>query len=179
MRVTDRDHALLRSIEDDLLDQAVTTTSILQKVIILGGRAGSVALRDWARKELHGYGGEDDVPSYRTVNAVIQMDYVNGSMHATGQTIGCEDLPDAVTEKGYDNTITFVQGIAELEAMAASNGPSKFSRSGNSMIIKMMESKLRGNNPFLQITGLYWVVSSASITGVGQPRPYIACRACR
>ena len=69
------------------------------------------------------------------------MDYVNGNMHATGQSICLEDLPDVVREKGYDNTITFTQGIAELEATAATDGAVKFSRFGNSMIIRMMESK--------------------------------------
>lgn len=56
----------------------------------LGGRAGTADLRDWARRELDGYGGDDDLPDYRVVTVPILID--GSTFHAiiTGGG-GCRD----------------------------------------------------------------------------------------
>jgi AbiTii len=40
-----------------VLADTVPLSSLLQKCIVLGGKAGSEGMRDWARRELNGYGG--------------------------------------------------------------------------------------------------------------------------
>ena len=58
---------LLDEIESDLLNSK-PLADVLRKVIVLGGRAGSGALRDWASLELNGYAGSDEqIPPYRGV----------------------------------------------------------------------------------------------------------------
>lgn len=69
-----RDHTLLGQIERDLLDDR-PLADVLRKVIVLGGRAGSGELRDWASLELDGYAGRTEpIPAYRGVAAHIQID---------------------------------------------------------------------------------------------------------
>lgn len=53
---------LLGDIENDLLSDR-PIADVLRKVVILGGRAGSAELRDWASQELKGFSGvEAEVP---------------------------------------------------------------------------------------------------------------------
>ncbi len=51
--------SLLSEIERDLLDD-VPISTVLRKLIILGGYAGASELRDWASHELQGYIGVPD-----------------------------------------------------------------------------------------------------------------------
>ncbi|WP_410648044.1 hypothetical protein [Amycolatopsis sp. cmx-4-54] len=43
----------------------------------LGGQAGSVKLRDWARQELNGYSGEAEIPDYRTTGSQLMARITN------------------------------------------------------------------------------------------------------
>jgi len=68
---------LLEQIEQDVLtSQPLADT--LRKCVVLGGKAGSVELREWATRELRGYDAKDDAPDYRTVGAPILADVVTG-----------------------------------------------------------------------------------------------------
>jgi hypothetical protein len=60
---------LLAELQAGLRDDSSSTTSLLQKCILLGGQVGSERLRDWARQELKGYDRVDQVPEYRRVSA--------------------------------------------------------------------------------------------------------------
>jgi hypothetical protein len=42
---------LLAQIEADVVDDTVQLSSLLQRCIVLGGRAGSEKMRDWARRD--------------------------------------------------------------------------------------------------------------------------------
>ncbi len=50
-------------IERELLAEKPLDT-ILRKLILLGGNAGSAELRDWASAELRGYKNDDELPNY-------------------------------------------------------------------------------------------------------------------
>ena len=56
---TDR---LLREIEAGALDQRTSMADLLRKAIVVGGRSGSAELREWAVRELQGYGPDDELP---------------------------------------------------------------------------------------------------------------------
>jgi hypothetical protein len=58
--VSRRDETLIGEIERDLLDGKALAD--LRKCIVLGGRSGSVELRDWASRQLRGYGPDDELP---------------------------------------------------------------------------------------------------------------------
>jgi len=68
---------LLAQIEADVVDDKVTLSSLLQKCIVLGGRAGSEKMRAWAREELNGYARADSVPDYRRVPAAVMAVITN------------------------------------------------------------------------------------------------------
>ena len=109
---------LLEQIEHDVLtSQPLADT--LRKCVLLGGKAGSVELREWATRELRGYDTKDDAPAYRTVGAPILADAVTGNAIVKGQPIGVSSLPDTARKK-ISNQYTLLEGIGELEAMAAS-----------------------------------------------------------
>jgi hypothetical protein len=163
-RVTDRDRALLSMIEQAILDDSVTTTSILQKCIILGGRSGSTTLRDWAAKELRGYGPDDEVPPYRRIAAPIYIDGQVGPSLFQGRAIGVEDLPDVVQEWGIGNEFSLRQGLGELEALARSGDDSvRFGSRSSSLIVKMMNRRL---SEFETVFNVYWKVTPQTIQGV-------------
>jgi hypothetical protein len=68
---------LLERIEQGALDSGTPLADSLRLCVALGGRAGSAELRDWARKELDGYGANDDLPDYRVVTVPILIDGSN------------------------------------------------------------------------------------------------------
>ena len=67
---------------------------MLRKVIALGGQAGSAELRDWATRELRGYGADDEIPEYRKVGAPLQIDGSNIRFAIRGQTISSWHMPE-------------------------------------------------------------------------------------
>ena len=111
-----RDKSLLSQIEQEALDERQPLSGALRKCVSLGGLAGSSDLRDWATKELRGYSGGDELPSYRTVGAPIFVDAVKGNVQITGQQIGRMALPDFVRDN-VDEKVELRSGIGEVEAM--------------------------------------------------------------
>jgi AbiTii/Helix-turn-helix domain of resolvase len=71
---TRRDRSLLSKIEQAALDETAPVVTAPRHCLALGGRAGSAALRDWASKELQGYGPDDGLPAYRVVPVMLKVD---------------------------------------------------------------------------------------------------------
>ena len=96
------DVSLLAELAAGLRNERTSTTSLLQKCILLGGQVGSERLRDWARQELKGYRDADAVPEYRRVVAPLCIDGATFGGYVTGQQISSMSLPefarDRVTE---------------------------------------------------------------------------------
>lgn len=156
------DHDLVAQIEHDALDDSVPIATALRKCVALGGRSGSTALRDWATRELEGYGPDDDLPDYRVVAAPLMIDGISGNYQVTGQQISPSFLPDFVRED-IKEEVRFRNGIGELEA---------FARQPKIMIQPSAASELarymtiQGGNRFQSIMSLYWSVSPAVMEGV-------------
>jgi hypothetical protein len=89
---------LKEKIENVALDQKASIAALLRKVIILGGQAGSEEMRDWAGRELDGYGPEDELPRYRRLNAPRCVDMINMRGRSTGQMITPMHLPKMVRD---------------------------------------------------------------------------------
>lgn len=162
-----KEPSLLEQIEHDVLS-ARPLADALRKCVVLGGKAGSIELREWATRELRGYDSKDDAPDYRTVGAPILADAVTGNAIVKRQQIGVSSLPDFVQEEISDQ-FTLLQGIGALEAMAASadsseNGAVNLSLPMASEIGSLMDKA--SGNPFQQITALYWSVSGVAVHGV-------------
>ncbi len=110
-----KDQGLLAEVERDVLSGA-PVADVLRKCIVIGGRAGSSELRDWATAELRGYGTADEAPAYRQVGAPIYADAVTGTHHIAGQRISPSMLPD-FAQDDLKETYTFQVGIGEIEAV--------------------------------------------------------------
>ena len=158
---------LLEQIEHDVLTSQPLADA-LRKCVVLGGKAGSIELREWATRELRGYDSRDEAPDYRTVGAPILANAVTGNAIVKGQQIGVSSLPDIV-QKEISNQYTLLEGIGALEAMAASadssgNGAVRLLLPMASEIGSLMDEE--SGNPFQQITALYWSISGVVIHGV-------------
>jgi hypothetical protein len=85
---------LLREIEQEAVLPDPHLPNLLRKCIALGGQSGSVALREWATRELKGYGEGDALPSYRVIPAFVAIDRVTTTHRVSGQQISPASLPD-------------------------------------------------------------------------------------
>jgi len=166
METSDRAASIVTSIEQGLLDGRALA-DVLRMCVTLSGLVGADDLRDWANKELRGYADDDEVPAYRKISAVIQIDALTGNMHVTGQTIAPYQLPEEVREH-IDGTVQLRAGIAELEDQSTRRDDAKDS-------VKLLPAAAAyachlideaSGNPFQQTTSLYYNVSRSTFVGV-------------
>lgn len=155
---------LLSQLESDLIG-GQPTADILRKLIVLGGRAESSELRNWASQELRGYADDSSLPEYRKVQAIIQMDSLVGSMQVSRQTIGPEAFPKEIREQ-ITTEVSFRQGIAEIQSMIKACGEDQSIRLGLPAETMLMRIMSRGSNGARQVTGLYWTVSITVLEGM-------------
>ncbi|HWH01631.1 MAG TPA: hypothetical protein VNV66_20470 [Pilimelia sp.] len=163
--MSSRDQQLLREIEEGALDDNTPVAAVLRKCLVLGGRAGSSELRDWARRELRGYDRGEDLPPYRTVPAPIRIDAVLGYNRVTGQAIGPHQLPE-VAQKHIKESVPLYFSISELEDMARQEGGTgavNISLPSASVLVSLMNN---GMDEFDQITAVYFSVSRSHLHGV-------------
>jgi AbiTii len=163
--VNHRSHRLIQEIEAGALDRNTPIGDLLRKIIALGGQAGSTELRDWATKELRGYGPDDELPPYRTIGAPLQLDMVNAAYIMRAQTISPLELPKEAHGK-ITNDVHLRMGIAEIEQYARQCPPGdvvKFTPPGGQELIVIMNAEMDLNG---QVQRLYWGVSPVSLDGV-------------
>lgn len=150
-----------------MLDESEPLAGLLRKCLLLGAETGSVSLREWARKELNGYGDGDEVPDHRTVAGVpISMNSMSGNTWTTGRVIDRRQLP----RKAWDyvpETLTFKQPVEELEKLAGQESLS-FSSPGLAMAMSIWNEEL---GPWQNVMGLSYVMSGSAVAGMlGQIR---------
>jgi hypothetical protein len=158
--------SLLAAIERDLLD-GKPLADLLRKCIMLGGRAGSQELRDWASKELRGYEPDDELPKYRTIDAPILLDGVSGPHRSTGQLVPEGSLPSFVRESGLGEHVDLRSGVGELEAMVAgrdNDKPINIVFPGGNIVGEYFDKA--SGNPFQHTQRIYWSVVPATIHGL-------------
>ena len=79
---------LLASLRDRVIDDDYTLASLLRTCLLLGAQTGSDLLRQWADRELRGY-GDDDVPllsQFGTLRAIRGGDLIH-----LGREIVCHE----------------------------------------------------------------------------------------
>lgn len=151
-------------IERDLLAEKPLDT-LLRKLILLGGNAGSPELRAWASMELRGYDKDDDLPAYRVVNAPLQID---GAVHGGivhHQSISSMDLPEFARDE-INELVPLRMGVREIHSMIEhhrSDRIVKLQPPGAALLVGYMnhESGMNGH-----IDSLYWSVSTVALEGV-------------
>ena len=155
---------LMAHIERELLAEK-PLDSVLRKLILLGGNAGSAELRDWAAAELRGYERDDELPTYRKVHAPLQIDGVVPGGIIKHQTISTMDLPDFV-EDDLGEVVPLTMGVREIQSMVAQHqqdGLIQLTPPGAALVVRYMKGASNLNG---QITSLYWTVSTVALEGV-------------
>lgn len=156
---------LLDRMERDLLDVNVPTSELLRSCVLLGGQAGSAALRDWARLELDGYvGATTAVPRYRTTWGVLMLDGVTSATLVSQQPIDPAQLqlPDELADL-LRGPVELAQPLAELEKLAG-EGVVKISPPGMTGMVALANHRAAQDGQ--AITSLYWTISPAAIAAV-------------
>jgi AbiTii len=155
---------LLGDIESDLLSDR-PLADVLRKVVILGGRAGSAELREWASQELKGFFGvdTDKLPPYRIIVAPILANATTGSTHVQRQPIPYSGLPDYVREQ-MPEELPVRNGVGELEAWVKQGEPISISLPGAEVIAAHLDRA--SGNPFQNIYQLYWSISPVVVSGI-------------
>ncbi len=169
-----RDRTLIEEIERDVLDSKTSLADALRKCIVLGGKVGSADLREWASRELQGYGNDVELPEYRKPVATIHVEAITGSAftatYKVTERIDPTFLPDFVAEQ-VGEEVPLGQGIGEIEALLEQarlrGGNVHMSLPMGAAITQYMNAEhadagIRGQH----IGALYWSLSESAIRGV-------------
>jgi hypothetical protein len=151
--------SLLSQIQSDAVDEGVSISTALRKCLILGGESGSSQLREWARRELEGYGPDDELPAYRSIRAPLMVDGVSGFYQVTHQQIPASSIPDFARERVSEN-LELRYAVRNLEAML-DQAEIRLQPPAASDLARYMNMTAG-----TQIVSLYWSVSQTEIHGV-------------
>lgn len=169
--MSSRTSGLLGQIEAGVLDDSVPLATLLQKVIVLGGRAGSEKMRDWARQELNGYVGSDEpIPNYRRIPSALYIWITNrAGYNGMPQRINRSNLPTFITERVDVEEAVLGGGIGELEALVArgdgNNEPHRVSPGWAGALVGFLNENAI-QDPISVVVDAYFAVSNASIEGL-------------
>lgn len=155
---------LMGEIERDLLQEKPLVT-LLRKLILLGGNAGSPELRAWASQELRGYNREDELPSYRSVTAPLQIDGAVFNGIVRHQPIGPMELPDFAREE-ISEQVPLRMGVSEIHQMVTQHRDDRsvsLIPPGAADLVSYMNMTGEMNG---HIVSLYWSVSTVALEGV-------------
>lgn len=158
---------LLQSLREHMLDESEPLAGLLRKCLLLGAETGSGSLREWARRELNGYGDEEEAPEYRKIPEVpISVDSVAGNTWIKGQTLNRLQLPEKAREH-LPESLSFKQPIEELERLAEQKSLT-FGSPGLAYARTVWNRQL---GPFENIVGLSYVLTGSVLAGMlGQIR---------
>jgi hypothetical protein len=162
---------LLGEIEREAVQANAELPALLRKCIALGGISGSVALREWATRELKGYGESDTLPPYRTIPAILVVDGFTTTHHITGQQISSGSLPD-IARDFIKEEVALHGPIAELtDAIKAARNRgddhTNFAIPGGSALTVLTNHDLRVKGvQFHTIERIYLKAAVTSLVGV-------------
>lgn len=153
--------SLLDQIEVGALNSKSDLADLLRKCIALGGQAGSAVLRDWARRELDGYRG-DELPGYRKVTAPLLIDGFKGNWQLERKQISTFELPDFARD-AYSEGVAVTFGTAELQRLASQSTPIELQAPGMDDLAYFMN---RSSDYNVSIERMYFSVAPVAIHGI-------------
>jgi hypothetical protein len=159
----------LDQLEQDIMDESISTQKLLQLFIVIGGRAFSEPLRKWAMNELQGYNGpSEEIPGYRVIGAPIQADARSSFWKAKGETISALDLPEVARGKITEELpIRFsIAKIQSLLASATADKPITLSLPGSAELARLMSFDVERRNRGVLVESLYWAVHSSALQDI-------------
>jgi len=165
---------LLTQIEAAALDGNSDLVAALRKCVALGGQSGSESLREWASRELKGYGGGDELPPYRTVAAAVAISGSTFTAIIHSQQISPRDLPqefrDVVSE-----TLPLRQPITEIVAIVETTQSGdgnvvRMSLPGSTSVAALMNERARELDPdrmaFQHVSNVFWEVHVTALVAL-------------
>ncbi|MGD0985468.1 MAG: hypothetical protein ABSA65_16900 [Acidimicrobiales bacterium] len=162
---------ILDEIEKEAVSGQPDLPTLLRKCIALGGQTGSTDLRDWATKELKGYGSDDELPSYRTVPAILAIDGWTMTHRVTGQQISPANLPEPAREL-IKEEVALRGPIAELTDLVAERRRAgavsvDLGIPGGASLAVLVNSDIRaGGDSYRTVERVYRRVAITAIVGV-------------
>ena len=161
---------LLAQIERGAHDNRSDLVSLLRRCITLGGITGSESLREWANRQLTGYGDGVDLPDYRKAAAPLMLDAHVPGARITGQQVPYTLIPDFARDDLGDD-IDFRQPIYEIAEMLSSarrRGETtvKLGVPLGSGVVALMNDELRRGSQPQVIERIYWDVSLVPLTRI-------------
>jgi hypothetical protein len=162
---------LLGQIEREAVQANADLPTLLRKCIALGGISGSVALREWATRELKGYGQGDTLPPYRTIPAILVLDGATMTHRVSGQQISPTSLPD-IAHDLIKEEVPLYGPIAELtDAIRNARNRGEinidFGIPAGSALTALTNHHLRVKGVQYQtIERIYWKAGVTSLVGV-------------
>jgi hypothetical protein len=152
---------LLAELKAGLRNGKASTADLLNLCILLGGEVSSERLRDWARKELNGYGNAETLPDYRRVAASLCIDgYVPGG-YITGEAISVLSLPEFARDLISEDA-PFPHALAQLDHLSRWNDETVNLQVPGAQELIVLWNQETGN----RVTRLYWQVSRSAVVGV-------------
>src|SRR5579862_3554871 len=112
--------SLLREIQDGVTEDSTSLGSLLRKTKLLAARIGVKEIGAWAERELSGYDNAEELPPYRgPFDAIV----LGNAMGAYGKQLRNFPIPPMAVSNEYRDgslfKLYFLQGVAELESLAA------------------------------------------------------------
>lgn len=153
---------LLERIEEGAIDPGRPLADTLRLCVALGGRAGSSDLRDWARRELDGYGSDDRLPDYRVVTVPILIDGSNFHAIITGEQLAPSDIPDFAREE-ITGELGLRMGVAAVEQMARKPDGSHLQHPGMADLVNYMNATNGGSST---IHRMHWSLQPTAALAV-------------
>jgi hypothetical protein len=157
----------LERFELDVLDEAIPIQKLLRLVLVIGGRAFSEPLRNWATQELRGYDGPlGDLPTYRKIHAPLQVDSRSAFWQARGETVSALDLPGVAAETVSEEfAVRFsVSKIQALIAGQSAGKPLKVGLPGAAELARMMSYDRQSRG--ILVESVYWSVHASAFSDI-------------
>ena len=112
--------SLLKTIQEDLIDDSSEISSILLKARVLAHQVQSPELRQWVVSELDGYSKSDNYPDYRQFNIPLMGNF-HGPFQSSmkGVAIPTSVLPETVNN--FISPMLIGEGVGALQELLASD----------------------------------------------------------
>ena len=108
---------ILEEIIAGATDDAVSTSNLLRKALVVAHNLDALNLADWARSELNGYEDIGSLPTYRANIDTPVRGFWGGYFQATAtQPVSPSGVPDDAVKTLF--TVHFLQSVAELEQLS-------------------------------------------------------------
>ena len=173
--MTTEDHQdPLAAISAGALEPMSDLTTVLRQCLALGTETGSQRLREWASRELLGYGSDDELPPYRVTHAALFMDGQTLFGRISRQQVPAIVLPDIARDLPSRDIelrepLATLLGLRET-AQQAEDGAVLVLPPGVEALVPLMNHQLAtgavGAAPSQRIDRVYWAVPFSVFAGV-------------